>query len=471
MSIANKLIDINNAKQDIKQAISNKGVDMTGVPFTRYAEKIDEIQVGGDGDGEWSPNPVWNWWDIEQIVRDDIQGTYQYKVIELISDSFPETDLTGAQAYKTSDGAFYEGNATHIWNVAEDRQAYDDDGNATYKTRYIIRYYTSENINLTLATECLYFVVDKAKFSNSGLGTSTPANAKKNLLSFKLINGANLQLGVTDINSMFYNCYSLTSIPLFDTSNVTNMGSMFYNCHSLTSIPLFDTSNVRDMSSMFRSCYSLKSVPLFDTSNVTDMSCMFWSCDSFTSIPLFDTSNITDMSYMFYSCNSLTSVPLFDTSNITDMSCMFYSCYSLTSVPLFDTSNVTNMSYMFQYCYSLKSVPLFDTSNVTDMSYMFNGSDSFTSIPLFDTSNVTSMSYMFNGCDSLVSLKLQNLRTNLTLATTSYGLNINRDSLLYIIRNRSGTNAITLKIGATNLAKLTTEEIAEATNLYNITLA
>ncbi|QDR80236.1 hypothetical protein [Sporomusa termitida] len=43
MSIANELITLNTAKQNIKQAIIDKGVDLTGVPFTNYHTKIAEI--------------------------------------------------------------------------------------------------------------------------------------------------------------------------------------------------------------------------------------------------------------------------------------------------------------------------------------------------------------------------------------------------------------------------------------------
>lgn len=41
MAIAPKLLEINQVKQDIKDAIEDKGVDMTDVPFTDYATKID----------------------------------------------------------------------------------------------------------------------------------------------------------------------------------------------------------------------------------------------------------------------------------------------------------------------------------------------------------------------------------------------------------------------------------------------
>jgi surface protein len=58
---------------------------------------------------------------------------------------------------------------------------------------------------------------------------------------------------------MFYYCTSLTSVPLFDTSNVTKMYQMFENCNKLTTIPLFDTSNVTDMDWMFVNCVNVQS--------------------------------------------------------------------------------------------------------------------------------------------------------------------------------------------------------------------
>lgn len=45
MSLIDNLNAINNCKEDIKTALINKGVDMTGVTFTGYAEKIDELQL------------------------------------------------------------------------------------------------------------------------------------------------------------------------------------------------------------------------------------------------------------------------------------------------------------------------------------------------------------------------------------------------------------------------------------------
>ena len=169
-----------------------------------------------------------------------------------------------------------------------------------------------------------------------------------------MVLGANTT-GVTEMYRTFTLCDSLTSIPLFDTSECTNMSNMFFRCESLQSVPLFDTSSCTNMEGMFGNCLSLPSVPLFDTSACTNMQGIFNGCYSLPSVPLFDTSACTNMSYMFLSCRSLTSVPLFNTSSCTNMNYMFSGCTSLTSVPLFDTSSCTDMVEMFWSCYNVQS--------------------------------------------------------------------------------------------------------------------
>ena len=69
--------------------------------------------------------------------------------------------------------------------------------------------------------------------------------------------GANTT-GITDMSHMFVIC-PITSISLFDTTNVNNMSFMFSNCTELTSIPLFDTTNVTTMSNTFYCCFKVES--------------------------------------------------------------------------------------------------------------------------------------------------------------------------------------------------------------------
>ena len=69
-----------------------------------------------------------------------------------------------------------------------------------------------------------------------------------------------------------------------NTSQVTTMNSMFYSCTSLTSVPEMDTSSVGDMRQMFSNCPSLISIPEMNTSSVGDMGGMFYRCTSLTDL-------------------------------------------------------------------------------------------------------------------------------------------------------------------------------------------
>ena len=159
----------------------------------------------------------------------------------------------------------------------------------------------------------------------------------------------------TDWNALLWQHGRLLEVIEANSTGVTNMTNLFYDCFSLTSVPLFDTSSVTSMSYMFRYCYFLTSVPHFDTSSVTSMLGTFESCQTLTTVPLFDTSSVTSMSRTFATCSRLTSVPLFDTSSVTSMSEMFFDCSNLTSIPLFDTSSVTDMFGMFYRCSNVEN--------------------------------------------------------------------------------------------------------------------
>lgn len=167
---------------------------------------------------------------------------------------------------------------------------------------------------------------------------------------------------------------------------------------------------------------------------------------------------------MFSCCNKLDAVPLFDTSSVTDMGSMFYDCSLLITVPLFDTSNVTTMNSMFYDCPNLTNISLFNTSNVTDMKFMFYKCPKLSEVPLFDTSKLVETTNMFYKCNSLTALGgFTGLKVNLNLTEAP---NLTKESLLNVINEAADVTASpkTLTFGSTNLAKLTDEEKAIATN-------
>lgn len=197
-------------------------------------------------------------------------------------------------------------------------------------------------------------------------------------------------------------------------------------------IPQLDTSNVTNMNSMFNGCRNLISIPQLNTSNVTNMSNMFNNCKLITTIPLMDTSNVTYMAYMFASCNNLISIPLMDTSKVTGVNSMFYSCGNLISIPQLNLSKATNMWQMFLYCSALTTLGGFQNLGMA-----------------YDTSKSANYSYY-----------------KLDLSTST---KLTHDSLMNVINNlydiaTKGCNAQQLILGSVNLAKLTAEEIAIATD-------
>ena len=88
------------------------------------------------------------------------------------------------------------------------------------------------------------------------------------------------------LETLFFNCFALESIPELDTSQVTNMRSMFNGCFALESVPELDTSQVTDMQSMFRKCSALESIPELDSGQVTNVYTMFEGCSSLESVTL-----------------------------------------------------------------------------------------------------------------------------------------------------------------------------------------
>ena len=207
----------------------------------------------------------------------------------------------------------------------------------------------------------------------------------------------------------------------FKTYAPTSLKNFFYNCTSLETISgleYLNTANITDMGSMFQDCYNLKSLDLtkFDTKNVSSMYFMFYNCPNLTSLDLtnFNTKNVKNMNGMFGDCTHLTSLDItnFNTAKVTNMGNMFLGCSNLTSLDLtnFNTAKVTDMHGMFNGCSALISLDLtnFNTAEVRDMNRMFymldKSSTALTTIYVSDnfvTTNVQNGEKMFKNCTKL----------------------------------------------------------------------
>ena len=164
---------------------------------------------------------------------------------------------------------------------------------------------------------------------------------------------------------------TITGLEYLNTEKATLMNSMFFNCSSLTSLDVthFNTAKVTNMNSMFSSCSSLTSLDVthFNTAKLTNMNGMFSSCSSLTSLDVtnFNTAEVTNMRHMFSRCSSLTSLDVtnFNTKKVTNMQRMFYNNYALTTIYVSDKfviDKVTEGLSMFFACKKLKGANAFD---------------------------------------------------------------------------------------------------------------
>lgn len=269
---------------------------------------------------------------------------------------------------------------------------------------------------------------------------------------------------VTMAEYMFGQCTGLANMPVLNFRKVQTASYMFYdsNLQEFSLEMANEFSSLRNIDHMFYNCKSLTSVALFDTSNVNSFNYVFAGCPKLTSVPLFNTSNVYNMSYAFAHSPALTSIPLFNTSKTINMEYMFFGCSSLVDIPLLDTSKTTSMYYMFYNCRSLTTIPLLDTSKCINLAGMFYGCERLTTIPALDVSNATSMGTIFTGCTSLKSILMTGTKVSFNISAST---KFEESDLVTIINNLATvTTTQTLTMGATNLAKLTDEDKAIATN-------
>ena len=178
--------------------------------------------------------------------------------------------------------------------------------------------------------------------------------------------------------------------------------------------------------------YPLEEIPQIDISNVTNMFFMFYNCRNIKEIPVLNTENVTIMGNMFSGCSNLIKIPTLNTINVRDFENIFRNCSKLTTVPLLKANSVNYIYDAFTYCYELTTIGGFENLGQAYET----------------TQNANSQPYQLN---------------------LSYSTKLTHESLMNVINNlydikTKGCKAQQLVLGSTNIAKLTAEEIAIATN-------
>lgn len=254
---------------------------------------------------------------------------------------------------------------------------------------------------------------------------------------------------VTNMNSMFAYCSSLTSLDLnsFDMGKVTNTTTMFSNCRSLTTIYCGNTWDISTSIHMFEHCSSLVGATAYDISKTNgdmanpttgyftqphDRVFAVWCNGNKT---LYFTVPETALSEGGqYKGQTITAVwngnnvvahpqwnydglagsfpehvviePSFASAkpkSLAEWFKNFAKLQDITGIEYLNTSEVTSAAQMFANCAKLTSLDLtgFDMDKVSSTQQMFYGCNALTTIYCNDTWTPTTSAEMFYNCTSL----------------------------------------------------------------------
>lgn len=244
-------------------------------------------------------------------------------------------------------------------------------------------------------------------------------------------------------------------LTMISPKNETSLNGLFNKNTNLININAsnWDTSNITSLVFTFQGMPNLESVDFadWDVSKVTNFFGMFDGSNKIENIDVskWDTSSATNMAWMFNG-NNLKSLDVsnFNTSKVTNMFAMFSGSKSLTQLDVsnFDTSNVLDFGRTFSYCSGVNkelNISGLNLSKCTSMELTFQ-----------------STNFKVIRCDGL---RLPNIDMSNIGLHSSTALNV--DSIVSLLNALPQSDkGYSFQIGDVNIAKLTDEQKAIATN-------
>ena len=209
-------------------------------------------------------------------------------------------------------------------------------------------------ISHTFAIPGIYTIMFIGSITRVQAGTDDTQRAKVktiHVLNTSTYTGAGK---TSNNNGEFFNCINAILNPNFTLgNNITNLIGTFYNCSSITELPLIPSGFSGSMSNTFNGC-SLATLPSGFTipAGVTSLTGTFNGCSSITELPLIPSGFSGSMSNTFYGC-SLATLPSGFTipAGVTALSSTFYNCSNIGDIssiwPAAFTKTNIDVSYMF----------------------------------------------------------------------------------------------------------------------------
>lgn len=341
MATADKLQKLLETKEQIRQAIIDKGVEVgEDIVFADYSNKIAEIS-GGSNDF--------------LALRTSNHTNYRYLFAYYAGDSLEGFDLENWNTINVTDMRFAFSGCEKLISIDLSNWSFDNVTNVAYMfdgctvLEYLdIRKYDPLSIK-----------------SHGGMLSGCPSlrtlrlDYCENWNLEQLIEFSGLPTGLVDGETR-----KMWVAPKYVENLTAPDGWEFVDCNTgeviapEEEIPLYQPD-------MFSGNIDIEEVNVMVTSEHDDLNGMFSGCENLRTINginEWDTSNVTNMDSMFKSCRNLESLDLssFNTSNVENMNDMFLDCENLRELNLssFEIREDCNTDRMLNNCSKLHTLRL-----------------------------------------------------------------------------------------------------------------
>jgi surface protein len=265
-SIVEKLNEINDIKNNIKQAIRDKGVDVVdGTPFAEYPNCIRNISGGNSY--------------YEELYNKRTNNGYTLDGLFAYSRGEETLDLTGLDfsRVQSAQGMFYKCNSRI--NIGQCNTSNLE------QAPVMFQYFTNGGAYIDLSVfDFSNVMFAQGMFSGCNLDNIDIRNINLNLSKtrnrFGMFDNCTGTLdlsnwsidGLTELTEFFMNCKcSKINLTNWATTNITWMNYMFTQCSSLQEliIPSWDMTNAQGYMGMFNNCNNLRYVDVHNCNDNT----------------------------------------------------------------------------------------------------------------------------------------------------------------------------------------------------------
>ena len=291
---------------------------------------------------------------------------------------------------------------------------------------------------------------------------------------------------VKDLSALFRGCKNLKNSVNIDMRNATDIAAIYRECDKLESADI--TTSARDMNWAFVDCYNIKSINIVNTNNTNNVTCerVAGYCNNIKTVNI-NAPKCWDFGAVCY-YSGVVSANLGqlhkqtkEDAHSVDYGSAFKGCKNLEEVTLdigsvyttMLSSGISTFINLRETFYGVqgsttrtKALTINFLNADSDVSRAFaecfRDCDCIESLPAVNCINSYGLDSAFIGCVNLKELNFYNITDNIKLNDCT---KMTRDALVEVLNNLATvTSTKTCTLGATNLAKLTDEDKAIATN-------